>query len=321
VSFQDEPAIDVGGVRRDWFTSVVRELMNPNYGLFTHSANQRSMMPSPNSHLVPHHLDYFTFAGRIIARAIVDGQCLDAHLTRGVLKYLLDHCLVPADLEDIDEQLHRSLQWMMDNDITGSDFHFIADFEYLGKYGTAPLKEDGETIEVTNENKEDYVELMVSYRLRKEIEKQLEHFRDGFYSVIPANELKIFKPNELDLLICGVPEIDVNDLEQNCQFLGLYNAGHPVIQRFFNVVKQFSSEELAKLLLFMTGSSQVPVGGFKAFRESGRGILIASGGGRDRFPVAHTCMNQLDLPNYETEEEMRSKLLFAISECNSFGFA
>jgi E3 ubiquitin-protein ligase HUWE1 len=321
VSFQDEPGIDAGGVRRDWFTSVVRELMNPNYGLFTQSANQRSMTPNPNSHLVRNHFDYFKFGGRIIARAVVEGLCLDAHLTKGVWKYMLKKELSLSDLEDIDEGLYKSLQWIIDNDVTEVGLKFAADFEYLGKHGTKDLVPGGEAIDVTNENKDEYVKLMTNHRLRTEIEDQLRAFRDGFDSVIEMRELEIFKPNELDLLVCGVPEIDVGDFERNCQFIRPYTAAHPVILRFFNVLKQFNSEELAKLLLFMTGSSQVPVGGFRAFKESGRAMIIASGGGRDRFPAAHTCMNQLDLPCYETEEEMKSKLLFAISECNSFGFA
>jgi E3 ubiquitin-protein ligase HUWE1 len=131
----------------------------------------------------------------------------------------------------------------------------------------------------------------------------------------------MFNPDELDLLICGVPEIDVGDLRENCHFIRPYAPRHPVVERFFAVFQSFTVEERARFLLFLTGSSQVPVGGFRSLEDIGRPIRIAPGGGPTRLPAAHTCMNQLDLPEYETEEDMRAKILFAIRECNSFGFA
>lgn len=72
---------------------------------------------------------------------------------------------------------------------------------------------------------------------------------------------------------------------------------------------------MAKFLIFLTGSSQVPVNGFKDYQDRGKPIIIASGGDRDRLCVAHTCFNTLDLPKYETEEEMNEKLILSIQEC------
>ena len=89
---------------------------------------------------------------------------------------------------------------------------------------------------------------------------------------------------------------------------------------FFNVISKWGHEDLAKLLLFITGSSQVPIGGFKMMKESRMPIIIAPGGEDPRLPQAHTCMNTLDLPKYKNEKVLEEKLLLSISECKSFEF-
>jgi hypothetical protein len=88
-------------------------------------------------------------------------------------------------------------------------------------------------------------------------------------------------------------------------------------------------EEKAKFLIFLifliflTGSSQVLIGGFGALAEMGRPVKIAAGGDprKGELPRAHTCWNQLDLPQYASEEVMREKLLMEIDMCDGFGFA
>lgn len=71
---------------------------------------------------------------------------------------------------------------------------------------------------------------------------------------------------------------------------------------------------------------QVPLDGFGALQGM-RGpqkftIHKAYGGSEGKLPAAHTCFNQLDLPIYNTKEELYEKLLIAIKEgSEGFGFA
>jgi E3 ubiquitin-protein ligase HUWE1 len=320
VTFANEPAVDAGGVTRDWFTSVVREIFNPNYLLFVPSTNRRSSQPNLSSWIEPNHIDLFKFAGRIIARAIVEGCVLDCHMTQAMLKHVLGHPTTLRDVEDVDETLHQSLSWILHNDITDAGLTFVVDYDDLGEHKTVPLKPGGLDLDVTNETKEEYVRLMVEHRLKNQVGAQINGFVTGFRELVPAHELALLTAQDLDLLICGVPEVDIGDLIGSCEFIFPLTREHPVIRLFEAVIRSFSTEEKAKLLMFLTGSSQVPVGGFQSLREMGIGLKIAAGGSRDRLPVAHTCVNQLDLPSYETEAEMRTKLLFAIQECNTFGF-
>ena len=320
VSFIGEPGVDLGGVTRDWFTTLVKEIFNPNYALFIPSANERSNQPNPLSYINEDHINYFRFAGKIIARALIEGLNLDAHLTTSFSKHILHHSVNLRDLEDVDEELHQSLVWMLNNDVEPLDMYFTADTDVLGEHQTVNLKPNGSNIKVTNENKEEFVNLMVERRLKGSIINQVNAFCEGFNSLIPYEDIKRFTPNELDLLICGIPEIDVEDLKRYTEIQEPYNANTPVIKFFFDAISKWDNENLAKLILFMTGSSQVPLNGFKSFKDMNKPITIAPGGGKERLPAAHTCFNRLDLPEYDSEEELNQKLMFAIQECNSFGF-
>ena len=142
---------------------------------------------------------------------------------------------------------------------------------------------------------------------------------DGFNSIIDSKSIEIFNINELDLVLCGIPIIDVEDFKANTTFGDPYTADSPVIKMFFNVISRWKNEDLVKLLMFMTGSSRVPANGFKEFCEMTYPLKIEYGGDRSLWPQSHTCFNILHLPQYESEEEMNEKLLYAIQYCDSFG--
>ena len=221
------------------------------------------------------------------------------------------------DLEEYDELLFNQLNDIYTNDTDIPELYFEINADEYGDK-TIDLKENGANIPVTKENKKEYVSLYANYRLRKSIINQVDAFCEGFNSLIPHDEICFFSPSELDLLICGIPIIDVDDFIQNIYIQSPYNKDHPVIKLFFGVISKWDNDKLAKFLLFLTGSSQVPISGFKDFRDKGKQITIAPGGDRSRFCVAHTCNNTLDLPEYESEEEMNEKLIISIQH-SEFG--
>jgi E3 ubiquitin-protein ligase HUWE1 len=322
VQFIGENGIDIGGLTRDWFSTLVKAIFNPNFTLFIPAANGRSSQPNP---LARRHTDnfheWYRFAGRIIARAIIEGICVDAHMTRPLLKHLRGLPMTLKDLETVDQEQYESLVFLLEHEADQCGLTFSIEYDEFGANRIRTLIPNGSKIEVTDGNKEEYVQKVVEWRLTLEIEVEIRNFVGGFHELIKAEELKVFSVDELELLICGVPEIDVRDFRVNCHFIQPYSENHPVIVRFFRVFQEFTVEERARFLLFLTGSSQVPFGGFRTLEDMQRPIKIAPGGTPERLPAAHTCVNQLDLPEYETEEDMRGKILFAIQECNSFGFA
>jgi E3 ubiquitin-protein ligase HUWE1 len=321
VHFIGEDGIDAGGLTKNWFATLVKELFNPNYALFAPSANGRSYQPNPTSYTVADHLLWFKFAGKILARALIEGVPVEAHLTTSFCKQLLQMPVSLRDLEAVNREVHESLVWIRHNDVTDIDLTFSADVQLgVSLRVTEDLKPGGHAIRVTNENKEEYIALVVDLRLKRQINKQVEAFCEGFYDLIPPDELRTFTPSELDLLICGVPEIDVADFERYCECNPPYSHDHRVVRLFFETIRTWDNEQLAKLILFITGSSQIPMNGFRMLRDMGQNIVISPGGDSCRLPAAHTCANTLDLPAYETAEELNAKLNFAIHECNSFEF-
>lgn len=322
VVFNGEQSIDEGGPTRDWFTTLSKEIFNQNYGLFECSKNTKCYQPSSLSNINPNHIEYFKFAGKYVARSLIEGQCIDAHFTTSFLKQILKCELNLKDIEDIDDELYKNLDWMLNNDVDSLYMFFEIDTKELGEIKSIELKENGSEIKVTNENKTEYVYLRTNYALKEPIEQQVNAFCEGFYSLIDYDDIKIFSPKELDLLICGVPEINVKDFIENTSIEYPYDNNSPVIKFFFEAISKWENEKLAKLLLFMTGSSRVPSNGFKEFCEmTGSPLKISSGGDKNRIPQSHTCFNTICLPKYESEEELNEKLILAIEECNTFEMA
>lgn len=318
IVFNGEIVEDLGGARREWFTLLTKEIFNQKNGLFKCYENN-CYQPNPRSSIQPDHLEYFYFAGRIIARLIIDSQCIESHLTRSFYRFILYGKTKFEDLEEIDSNLYSSLKWMIDNDVSQLCKVFAIDVDEFDTHKVVELKENGEKIEVNNENKKEYVELHSKFILRDQIHQQLDAFMDGFNSIIDSKSIRIFNVNELDLVLCGIPIIDVEDFKANTTFGEPYTADSPVIKMFFNVISKWKNEDLAKLLMFMTGSSRVPANGFKEFCEMTHPLKIEYGGDSSLWPQSHTCFNILHLPQYESEEEMNEKLLYAIQYCDSFG--
>ncbi len=184
------------------------------------------------------------------------------------------------------------------------------------------LKDNGRNVAVTEANKVEYVALITEQRLTTAIKQQIDQFLTGFHDVIPKDLIKIFNEQELELLISGLPDIDIDDWKNNTEYQN-YTASSHQIQWFWRAVRGFSQEERAKLIQFSTGTSKVPLEGFAALQGSGgiQKFQIHKDFSTDRLPAAHTCFNQLDLPQYESYELLRSNLLTAINECGTgFGF-
>ncbi|KAJ1953679.1 E3 ubiquitin-protein ligase tom1, partial [Dispira parvispora] len=238
--------------------------------------------------------------------------------------HMLGRSVDYRDVEAIDPEYYKSLVWMLENDITDLlDLTFSIEVDEFGENRVIDLKPGGSEIPVTEENKHEYVKMVCEQKLTEAIREQIDHFLQGFHDIIPRDLVQIFNEQELELLISGLPDIDVDDWKNNTEYHG-YTTAAPQIQWFWRSVRSFDQEERAKLLQFVTGTSKVPLQGFSALQGSSgvqRFQIHKDFSSTARLPTAHTCFNQLDLPMYETYEQLRSQLLLAISECSTgFGF-
>lgn len=322
VNFDNEDGLDYGGVSREWFFLLSHEIFNPSYGLFEYSTHDNyTLQINHASGINPDHLSYFKFIGRAVGLAIFHRRFLDAYFVPSLYKMILGKHVSMADLEAVDADLHRSLQWMLDNDITDVlEETFTQTEERFGELITVELKPGGEQMEVTEENKKEYVDLVVEYRISKRVKEQFGAFMEGLLELIPKDLITVFDERELELLIGGMSEIDMDDWTKFTDYRG-YEKTDQVIEWFWQCIRSWPPERKARLLQFTTGTSRVPVNGFKDLQGSDgpRRFTIEKSGDPSGLPRSHTCFNRLDLPPYPDYESLESKLLFAIEETEGFG--
>ena len=292
IKFDGEDGLDYGGLSREFFFLLSHEMFNPFYCLFEYSAHDNyTLQINPHSGINPEHLNYFKFIGRVVGLAIFHRRFLDAFFIGALYKMVLGKMVVLADMEGVDADFHRSLQWMLDNDISGGILEqtFSTEDERFGVLTVEDLIPGGRDIDVTNDNKKEYVDLMVKWRIQKRISEQFEAFKEGFHDLIPIDLINVFDERELELLIGGIAEIDVDDWKKHTDYRG-YTESDEVIQFFWQTVRSWDGEQKSRLLQFTTGTSRIPVNGFKDLQGSDgpRRFTIEKAGEIMNLPKAHT---------------------------------
>ncbi|KAJ2721794.1 hypothetical protein GGI07_003728 [Coemansia sp. Benny D115] len=321
IKFDGEDGLDYGGVSREYFFLLSHEMFNPQYCLFEYSTHdQYTLQFNPNSGINPEHLNYFRFIGRTMGLAIFHRRFLDAFFTSIFYKMILKKPITLDDMESVDKDVYNSLKWTLENDITDMDFTFSVDDERFGQHIEVELKPGGKDIAVTEENKAEFVQLRIDYRVCGRIKEQFEAFQAGFHELIPEDLIQVFDERELELLIGGLAEIDVDDWKKNTDYRG-YTESDQVVQWFWKFVNEMDGEHQTRLLQFTTGTSRIPVNGFKDLQGSDgpRRFTIEKSGDVVALPKSHTCFNRIDLPPYPDYETLSSKLTLAIE--NTVGFA
>uniref|UniRef100_A0A8D3BJC9 HECT-type E3 ubiquitin transferase n=1 Tax=Scophthalmus maximus TaxID=52904 RepID=A0A8D3BJC9_SCOMX len=309
IKFRGEEGLDYGGVAREWLYLLSHEMLNPYYGLFQYSRDDiYTLQINPDSAVNPEHLSYFHFVGRIMGMAVFHGHYIDGGFTLPFYKQLLGKPITLDDMESVDPDLHNSLVWILDNDITGVlDHTFCVEHNAYGEIIQHELKPNGKSMPVSEDTKKEYVRLYVNWRFLHGIEAQFLALQKGF------NE-------ELELIVCGLGKIDISDWKSNTR-LKHCTPDSNIVKWFWKAVESFDEERRARLLQFVTGSSRVPLQGFKALQGAAGPRLFTIhqiDANANNLPKAHTCFNRIDIPPYESYDKLYDKLLTAIEETCGF---
>lgn len=315
VRFIGEEAEDAGGVRKEFFLLLLREILNPDYGMFTHHSETNLIWFKEGS-LEP--AATYALIGIVCGLAIYNFTIINLPFPLALYKKLLGESVGLENLADLEPSLTRNLHELLEyegndvEDVYGLNFTVTQDF--FGETKSIPLKPDGENIPVTAQNKQEYVDLLVDYKLNKSIESQYKAFHDGFYRVCGGIVLKLFQPMELMALVTGNENYDWTELERSAEYKGEYYPDHQVIKMFWEVFHELTVDQKKQFLIFLTGTDRIPILGMKSLK-----VIIQSTADDSYLPVAHTCIAQLDLPVYNTKEKLRYKLLQAIQQSEGFG--
>uniref|UniRef100_A0A8C1KCN4 HECT-type E3 ubiquitin transferase n=1 Tax=Cyprinus carpio TaxID=7962 RepID=A0A8C1KCN4_CYPCA len=323
IIFPGEEGLDYGGVAREWFFLLSHEVLNPMYCLFEYAGKDNYCLQiNPASFINPDHLKYFKFIGRFIAMALFHGKFIDTGFSLPFYKRILNKPLALKDLESIDPEFYNSLIWIKDNNIEecGLEMFFSVDKEILGEVTTHELKPDGGNIQVTEENKEEYIRLVAEWRLSRGVEEQTQAFLEGFNEVLPQQYLQYFDAKELEVMLCGMQEIDLGDWQRSTIYRHYARSSKQIVW-FWQFVKEIDNEKRMRLLQFVTSTCRLPVGGFADLMGSNgpQKFCVEKVGKENWLPRSHTCFNRLDLPPYKSYEQLKEKLLFAIEETEGFG--
>ncbi|CAD5215942.1 unnamed protein product [Bursaphelenchus okinawaensis] len=322
VSFDDEDGLDYGGPSRELFFLLSKEIFNPYYGLFEYSAvDSYTIQISPMSKLVDNYHQWMTLAGRVIGLALIHHCMVDTFFTTAFYKIILGEPYTLEDLRDADREFYQSLNWIKTHKIDPAlEMTFTATKEVAGRLEEVELIAGGKDILVTDGNKDQFISLMLKWKIEKNVEDQLKAFLGGLFSVVDREFLKIFESSELHHVLSGSVEIDLNDWRKNTEYKGGFSDTHPVIRWFWQFLFELNNSERLQLLQFVTGTTTIPHEGFKALRGSDglKKFTIHRWGDSNSLPRAHTCFNRLDLPCYPSFTLLKEKIRLAMTESVSY---
>jgi len=315
IKFDGEEGVDQGGVGKEFFQLLVQELFNPDYGMFEYFEDVRFCWPNKNS-LENNRL--FELIGVLLGMAMYNGIILDVHFPRAVYKKLLNYKPTLSDLREFQPAIAKSLNDILSmppDRLAECNLHFSVEVERFGELITVPLGDHSNDETVIETNRAEYVELYLDWYLNKSIENPFKSFYVGFHRCFEKRLLQLFHPEELQLVICGSPELNFDALEKATNYQDGFTSQSETIVHFWEVVHSMDNSEKKKLLSFITGSDRVPVGGLSTL-----GLVIGRNGPDcDRLPTAATCFNILLLPDYKNKSKLERFLKVAIQYCQGFG--
>ncbi|KTF88517.1 hypothetical protein cypCar_00038930 [Cyprinus carpio] len=315
VIFVGEEAVDAGGVRKEFFLLIMKELLDPKYGMFRYYEESRLIW---FAHKTFEDIDLFHLIGVVCGLAIYNLTIVELNFPLALYKKLLKKTPTLEDLKELMPDVGRSLQQLLD--YTEDDFeetfclNFTITEEIFGTTEVLELVPNGTDISVNKSNRQEFVNAYVDYIFNTSVAPQFSAFYAGFHKVCGGKVLELFQPSELQAMVIGNTNYDWKELEKSTEYKGEYWADHPTIKMFWEVFHELTLEKKKQFLLFLTGSDRIPILGMKSLAL----VIQPTGGGEQYFPVAHTCFNLLDLPKYTNKETLKEKLLHAIEHIQGF---
>ncbi|EHA48235.1 ubiquitin-protein ligase E3A [Pyricularia oryzae 70-15] len=352
ITFRGEEGVDAGGLRKEWFLLLVREVFNPDHGLFVYDDDSHYCYFNPNSFETS---DQYFLVGVVFGLAIYNSTILDVAFPPFLFRKLLAASPQPSgaspahsrppmtytleDLAEFHPMLAKGLRQLLEfeGDVEETFcLDFVVDVPKYGAIERVPLCQGGERRAVTNANRREYVDLHVRYILDTAVARQFDPFKRGFFTVCGGNALSLFRPEEIELLVRGSEEtLDVVSLKSAAEYDGWMRNNKkrpeesspsggdgtevaeevPTLRWFWDSFQRASPEDQRKLLIFITGSDRIPAMGAASLSIK----ILCLGDDCDRYPTARTCFNTLALWRYESKEKLERMLWGAVFESEGFG--
>ena len=348
INFVDEMAYDDGGVEREWYSVLFKEIFSEKNNFFREIKEKSE---AKGTYFIANAIDenynknrelYFSFIGRLFAKAILDKILIPYELNPIILKYLLfsnynddndeqeeiNNIYDINDIKNYDYEIYNSLQIILNTNLEENNNN---DIYFVWKINNKEIEliENGKNILLNNNNKNIFVNKVVELICFKSIEVELKAFKNGLIGVIPLNFIKIFSIEEFNFILSGQQEINLKDWKANTIYKGNINEKNEVINYFWEVLSELNNEQLFLFFRFCTGSTRVPIDGFSSLPGPKNKIIKFSIELRknedenkkcQKLIIAQTCFNSIIIPEYKTKEEMRKAINIILeSDTNYFG--
>jgi ankyrin repeat protein len=266
-------------------------------------------------------------AGNNVTR-LVGGNFLSTNLPACFWALVLrtDYEGTLEDMESLDPTMYQSLVWIRDNTgVEGLDLYFTVprnpdafasstsnhgSMRYI-KEEIIELEEGGARKKVSDTNKSSYIKLMVKHHTRGRMGPQAKLVRKGLLSVIgPSLLLSLFSDSDLYVCLQGSGSISLDDWKLHTKYQNCTGLSDRRISWFWRLVNEMSGIDKSKLLMFATGTSRLPAGGFASL-EPKFTVNMVPYESNTSLPTASTCFNLLKLPAYPDEASLRKNVLTA----------
>lgn len=315
VKFIGEEAEDTGGVRKEFFMLLLKDILDTKYGMFQFYDESRCIWFAETTFEGD---EMYHLVGILCGLAIYNFNIINLTFPLALYKKLLGETPDLSDLKELSPLVWKSMQSLLEYQESDFEEVFGLTFEVTrnvyGESKTIELKPNGSNIPMTLENKKEYVDLYVDYVFNKSVEKKFKNFQAGFMRVCGGRVMKLFKPHELMAVIVGNEDYNWEEFEQNTEYKNGYVANDATIRMFWDVFHhELTEQEKKKFLLFLTGSDRIPIQGMKGIK-----IYIQPVQDDNCLPVAHVCAGLLDLPRYSSQGKLRYKLMQAIQQTHGF---
>ncbi|KAF2355382.1 HECT domain [Trinorchestia longiramus] len=244
VTFEGEPGLDMGGLTKEWFILLIKQIFKPENKMFVYHPSKRLYWFSLGQQGNQRH---YNLIGVLMGIAVYNSIILDIHFPSICYKKLLSPPVVPTmqavpvgiasnptldDFREIMPEVSHGLSELLkyEGDVEEDMcLTFQVSLEEYGEPRTFNLKENGEKISVTNENRQEFVSLYLDWILNTAIYEQFQAFYLGFHTVCASNALIMLRPEEVEMLVCGSPTIDLDELRKVTEYDG-YSRDSPTIK-------------------------------------------------------------------------------------------
>ena len=332
IKFVNENIHDEEGIYREWYQNIFKEILSPQKRLFM--INPNKSLEANTLLFYPKYpgmrLELYEFIGKLMIKAIADiVNIRHFAINRVLYKSIMKRPIILDDIKYFNLDLYQKLKYVNDNQVRGNKLlestRFI--WSIRGPNNTIQeieLAQGGKNIFLNDSNKMVFIDKVIYVEAIMPYEEQIKYTQKGIFSIIDADARGVFSVEELNFLITGQEDIDINDWKENTLYKGVYNPNHPVIKMFWDKISSMNKNELIKFLEFATGIGSVQIDGF--------GSLKGIGGRIQKFTIepytnyasdnpdqysfhkieAKRVYNTIILPQYKSRQELEQAINMTI---------